>query len=243
MSGVRSGLRIEQGDRQIDRLHSIGARLGGTNPAKPLCVVAAAAACFNVSPRARCVQARPPVLVQIEDGSIDCFSHDSAVHSFIDDDLPSLLDQQQARPARLQARAARPSPHTRCSLSLNDPSRRRRVVVIEPNVRTPACLCHIIAPLPRAFLHPPTPTARRPDGGNPPKTDQNRSTPAMPLSLLATYGTYLRGLLYFLRTGGDFAGCPFLQSDAELPTKVRGLGCGSVECACMQMDRCGAYRL
>lgn len=43
----------------------------------------------------------------------------------------------------------------------------------------------------------------------------------MPLSLLSTYGTYLRGLLYFLRTGGDFAGCPFLQTGAELPVKVR----------------------
>lgn len=43
----------------------------------------------------------------------------------------------------------------------------------------------------------------------------------MPLSLLSTYGTYLRGLLYFLRTGGDFADCPFLQTEAELPTKVR----------------------
>ena len=43
----------------------------------------------------------------------------------------------------------------------------------------------------------------------------------MPLSLLSTYGTYGRGLLYFLRTGGDFAGCPFLQTEAELPTKVR----------------------
>lgn len=42
----------------------------------------------------------------------------------------------------------------------------------------------------------------------------------MPLSLLSTYGTYLRGLLYFLRTGGDFAGCPFLQTEAELPIKV-----------------------
>jgi hypothetical protein len=43
----------------------------------------------------------------------------------------------------------------------------------------------------------------------------------MPLSLFSTYGTYMRGLLYFLRTGGDFAGCPLLQTDAELPTKVR----------------------
>jgi len=43
----------------------------------------------------------------------------------------------------------------------------------------------------------------------------------MPLSLLSTYATYVRGLAYFLRTGGDFSGCPFLQSDAELPIKVR----------------------
>lgn len=45
----------------------------------------------------------------------------------------------------------------------------------------------------------------------------------MPLSLLSTHVTYVRGILYFVRTGGDFVGCPFLQSDAELPIKVRSI--------------------